>query len=323
MIANILIPVNWGLWSILVAAVLYGLVWVATGRSATPETGHALGVVAMLGLLALLAGGAALLTVVARKRSVVGLGAMTLVFLWPVTSVVVRPLIDTYNKRRVGSAQTAQGDFEDPALDAMALAISKGDSATLTQLLDGKRPPNGKDRSGNDLLAYAIAAVRDREGFSAPVRVLLDAGADPRASTMESGENVVSFLAMGRRAPVYEAMQAVLERGGDPNAVDPRTGNTPLGALHDNLPMARLLVEHGADVDRIQADGTSPVVRFIATRQWDSALYLIEKGARLDVIGADGSSVDHYLTEWKENVFGQHPEGWDKVRAAIAARRAP
>ena len=321
MIAAILIPVNWVLLSTLVAVVLYGLVWVATGRSATPETGHALGVFALVSLLALLAGGAALLNVATRKRSVFGLGAITLGLLWPVTSVVVRPLIDSYSKRRSGGVQANPGDFEDPTLDSMALAITKGDSTTLTQLLAGKELPNGTDRAGNGLLAYAIAAVRDKEGWSAPVRVLLDAGADARRTTMANGETIVGFLAMGRRAPVYEAMAAVLERGGDPNAVDPRTGDTPLGALHDNLPMARLLVEHGADVDHLQADGTPPVVRFIATRQWDSALYLIEKGARLDVVNADGVSVDHYLSEWKENVFGQHPEGWDKVRAAIAARR--
>ena len=321
MIANVLIPVNWVLWSTLVAVVLYGLVWVATGRSPSPEAGHALGVFAMVCLLALLAGGAALLNLAARKRSVAGLGAITLALLWPVSSVVVRPLIDSYTKRRSGDVQAGPVHFDDPMLDSMALAIAKGDSAALTRLLDGKRPPNGTGRAGNDLLAFAIAAVRDNEGWSAPVRVLLDAGADPRTTIMASGENIVGFLAMGRRDPVYEAMAAVLEHGGDPNAKDPRTGNTPLGTLHDNLPMARLLVEHGADIDRIQADGTPAVVRFIATRQWESALYLIEKGARLDVVNMNGVSVDHYLTEWKENVFGQHPEGWDKVRAAIAARR--
>ena len=321
MIASILIPVNWALLGVLVVTVLYGLVWVATGRSATPETGHALGVFAMVSLLALLAGGATLLNVAARKRSVAGLGAITLALLWPVSSVVVRPMIDSYNKRRAGNVQAGPVHFDDPGLDAMALAISAGDSTTLTRLLDGKRPPNGTGRDGNDLLAFAIAAVRDNEGWSAPVRVLLAAGADPRTTTMASGENVVSFLAMGRRAPTYEAMKEVLEHGGDPNVIDPRTGNTPLGALHDNVEMARLLVEHGADVDRVQADGTPPVVRFIATRQWDTALYLIEKGARLDVVNAEGVSVNHYLSEWKENVFGQHPEGWDKVRAAIAARR--
>jgi hypothetical protein len=51
------------------------------------------------------------------------------------------------------------------------------------------------------------------------------------------------------------------------------------------------------------------------------ALYLIEKGARLDVANQHGLSVDYYLKDWKESVYGNHPEGWDRVRAAIEARR--
>jgi hypothetical protein len=73
-------------------------------------------------------------------------------------------------------------------------------------------------------------------------------------------------------------------------------------------------------VDRIQSDGTPAIVRFIGTRQWDSALYLIEKGAKLDV-NQNGLSVDYYLNDWKESVFGEHPEGWDRVREAIAKHR--
>jgi hypothetical protein len=167
----------------------------------------------------------------------------------------------------------------------MARAIAANDSATLVQLLGGKRPPEGKDRAGNDLLAYAIVVARDKQGGSGPVRALLAAGADP-------------------------------------NVVDPRSGNTPLGEISDDVEMVRAFVDNGADIDRIQSDGTPAVVRFIGTRQWDSALYLIEKGARLDIVNQYGLSVDYYLNDWKESVFGEHPEGWDRVREAIAKRRA-
>src|SRR5215204_5660096 len=95
-----------------------------------------------------------------------------------------------------------------------------------------------------------------------------------------------------------------------------------LGEIHDDVGMVRAFVDNGADIDRIQSDGTPAVVRFIGTRQWDSALYLIEKGAKLDIVNVNGLSVDYYLNEWKESVFGEHPEGWDRVREAIATRRA-
>jgi hypothetical protein len=83
----------------------------------------------------------------------------------------------------------------------------------------------------------------------------------------------------------------LLEHGGDPNVVDPRSGNTPLAEISDDAEMVRAFVDHGADVHRIQSDGTPAVVRFIGTRQWDSALYLIEKGARLDLVKMNGLSV--------------------------------
>lgn len=126
--------------------------------------------------------------------------------------------------------------------------------------------------------------------------------------------------AIGRKDTA--ALARLLDAGADPNQVDPKSGNTPLGDVNKDPEMVRILVDHGADIDRIQPDGTTPVVRFIGTRQWESAVYLIEKGANLDVVNKYGVSVDYYLNEWKESVFGEHPQGWDQVRAAIAKRRA-
>jgi hypothetical protein len=87
--------------------------------------------------------------------------------------------------------------------------------------------------------------------------------------------------------------------------------------------LQRLLVEAGASVDERLPGGESMLVRFVGLRQWDSALYLIEKGAKLDVTNPRGLSLDYYLKDWKESVYGDHPEGWDRVRAAIQSRRRP
>ena len=50
-------------------------------------------------------------------------------------------------------------------------------------------------------------------------------------------------------------------------------------------------------------------------------MYLIRRGANLDVTSPDGLSVDYYLKEFKDSVYGQHPKRWDRVRDAIQARR--
>ena len=42
---------------------------------------------------------------------------------------------------------------------------------------------------------------------------------------------------------------------------------------------------------------------------------------QLDMTGPDGLSLDDYLIEFNDSVYGEHPEGWDRVREAILARR--
>jgi hypothetical protein len=318
----LLVKVDWALWGILLAVVLYGLVKVSTERTSSPEAGRGLGLFAVLFLLALLAGAAALLNVAARRQSTTGLIALTVILAWPVVFLIADPAMKAYKARKYAAADAGVGDFTDPTLAAMARAIARNDSATLTTLLNGQRPPAGKDRAGNDLLGYALVTVRDGQGSASTVRALLDVGADPRTTRMAGGDDVVSYIINAHSPAADDALRALLEHGADPNVVNRYSRNTPLGDVSDNPAMVRALVEHGADIDRIQSDGTPAVVRFIGTRQWESARYLIEQGARLDVVNTHGLSVDYYLDDWKDSVFGDHPDGWDRVREAIAARRA-
>jgi len=280
-----LIQVDWILWGILLVVLLYGLVKVSTERTSSPEAGRGLGLFAVLFLLALLAGAAWYLRSAASKQSAGGLITMTVILAWPVVFLIADPAMKAYKARKYAAAEARVGDFRNPTLAAMARAIAANDSATLKRLLAGHPPPAGRDRAGNDLLQYAFNAVREGKANASMIGVMLDAGADP-------------------------------------NVVDARSGNTPLGDVYNDPALVRVLVDHGAGMDRIQSDGTPPVVRFIGTREWDSALYLIEKGARLDIVNAHGLSVDYYLDSWKDGVYGDHPEGWAKVREAIAARRA-
>jgi hypothetical protein len=175
--------------------------------------------------------------------------------------------------------------------------------------------------ASNDLLAYSLVLVREKGGKAAPVRVLLDVGADPRTTRMGSGEAVVNYLLFANSFDGHEAMRLVLEHGADPNVFDAERRQTPIGTVYNDPEIVHALVDHGADLDRIQSDGTTALVGFISTRQWESALYLIEKGANLDVKNSHGVSVDYYLEEWKDSVLGEHPEGWARVREAIAKRR--
>jgi len=196
-------------------------------------------------------------------------------------------------------------------------ACRKGQTRFVKDWIAAGKPVN---RPGSGKTTALMAA--SEHGCAEIAKLLLDAGADPRQTRMATGEDVVSYMVYGHSPDAHEALRALLQHGADPNVVNPQSGDTPLRSVYDDPEIVRALVDGGADIDRIQSDGTPAVVHFISTRQWESALYLIEKGANLDVVNSHGLSVDYYLNEWKDNVYGDHHEGWDKVREAIAARRA-
>jgi ankyrin repeat protein len=128
-------------------------------------------------------------------------------------------------------------------------------------------------------------------------------------------------MVLDRTPQSLEVVRLLLKHGADPNAKDPQTGMTAMANAGAQPEMVQLLAEAGADIDQLLPGGESMLVRFISMQQWDSALYLIERGAGLDVTNPDGLSVDYYLDEFEDSVYGAHPEGWDRVRAAIAARQ--
>jgi hypothetical protein len=313
-----MLTVAWSLWGILLLGVLYMAVRMATERTSSPEAGPGLGLFLILLLLGVLAGLAALLVWAGRKQSHAGLIVLMIVLVYPLVMLIARPIIIGYKQHQWDKEAARNGDFPDSTLAAMATAIRSDDVAALTKLLGGKAPPAGKDRAGSDLFAYAVGFVRERERGVEIVRALLDAGADVRAARSGDGVDVLNVAMPMLYPPTRAIVRLLLERGADPNVVDARSGQLPMTNVYE-VDDLRLLLEHGADINGV--GDLSPVVHYIRTQKWDLALYLIEKGARLDLADSNGVSVDYYLKEWEKSVYGASPEGWDRVKAAIAARR--
>src|SRR5262245_5437010 len=237
---RVLVPLCWTLWGALLVVLLYGLVQVSTERTSSPEAGRALGVYTVVFLLVLLAGVGALLVLAMRKRSLGGLIVIAVVLAWPLVGMVAHPAIMAYKKHRWAAEEAAVGDFRDPALRAMADALRANDAAALRELLKGQAPPPGKDRAGNDLLAYAVFLVRDRKGRADMLRALLDAGGEPRKSRMAEGQDLVNFILLGATAEMAEPLRLLLEHGADVNAVDPQTGHTPIRNIHKEPALTRI-----------------------------------------------------------------------------------
>lgn len=317
---DVLIPVAWVCWVILLGALLAVTVVTPRGAQRSPDTGPGCVFLATASMYFLLMGAGALLLTFTLSRSFGGVLTMAILLGFAVFVLIADPGVKAWEKWRFEREYARVGTFKDPDLNALADAIRTGDGVALTRRLEGKPPPSGLDRSGHDLFGYALVALRDRRGSLDCVRALLEVGCDPGTTRMPDGRAPIHFMILDTTPAGLEAVLLLLQHGADPNAINPITGDTPIREAGDSTDLVRALVEAGADFDRIQSNGVTALVDFVASCHWESALYLVEQGARLDVVNSDGLSLGYYLDSWKESVFGEHPEGWDRLRAAIAAR---
>jgi hypothetical protein len=317
-----LAPFAWICWGILVLALLYGLTRVSGDRG-SPEASRGLGTFVLGALLIFMVIVGGLLYLAIRKQSAWGVGVIASFVGFPVVLLIAQPIVMRLKTRSYERADAAIGSFADSSLAAMARAIESSDTTTLSALLGGKAPPSGKDGAGNDLLAWSLVMFRDKQGQAAPVRVLLEAGADPKVSRAgDPPQDVINFLVNHLDGDGIEVFRLLLQRGADPNIRDAFAQDVPLSRVYDNAEAVRLLVEHGADINAKPRDGSGHVTNFVARKAWDAAVYMINKGAPLDGGDINGTPLDYYLNEkWKESVDGEHPEGWERVKAALAARR--
>lgn len=320
MILNVLVPLAWIFWAILLVAMLVITVMMVRGTQPSPQGGEGFCISVIVLLNLLLMGAGWLLYYFTQSQSQGGIITMAVVFGYCVIMMVADPVVKAYQKWSFEREHARVGDFRDPVLRPLADAIRAGDGATLTRLLDGKPAPPGRDRAGHDLMGYALAALRDSKGPLDCVRALLEAGSDPNTTRMPDGLAPIHFMIGDITPSGREAVLLLLRHGADPDAVDPISGNTPINESGHSPELVRALIEAGADMDRVQSDGVTALVNFVRGWCWESARYLLERGARLDVANEDGLSLDYYLESWKESVFGEHQEGWDQLRAAIAAR---
>jgi ankyrin repeat protein len=112
------------------------------------------------------------------------------------------------------------------------------------------------------------------ENHPAVVRLLLANGADINARTAVSvPEGEVQFLRPNQASGAGITRQRALP--------SPSGMMTPLlyAAREGNIEMAKLLLAAGANIDRVSANGTSPINIAVLNNHIELAKYLIEKGA--------------------------------------------
>ena len=138
------------------------------------------------------------------------------------------------------------------------------------------------------LAGKGIRAVKDR-GYAADAAALqTHLAAKPNTNSKDRAGNTLLAYAIRRfrfENGNPECIRLLLAGGAAPNMPGDASGWPPLMELGEFPAIVRDLVEAGANIETL-ADGIPPVVR----------------------------------RTWNDGVNGEHPEGWDRLRAAIAKR---
>lgn len=194
---------------------------------------------------------------------------------------------------------------------ALALACANGSGKMVKTLLAAGADANTTDRTGETLLMTAAAS-----GSEAAVEELLDHGAKVDAREPAFQQTALMFAARKDRTAVIKTL---IRRGADVNAQtridqapefrppgagggshgvgivrggwpkrgmrNPQPGGlTPLlyAARDGHVASARLLLDAGADIDKVEANGITPLLMAITNNQMAVAHLLIERKAGID-----------------------------------------
>ena len=185
----------------------------------------------------------------------------------------------------------------------LTLAATNGNAAIIVLLLNAGADANGTVSQGQTVLMTAA-----RSGNPAAIRALLDRGADVTARETQLGETALMWAAAENHA---DAVRLLVQRGADVNSrsatlkfprdrfglegvltILPRGNWTPLmyAARDGAAAAARALADLGAEINAVDPDGTTVLVRAIINAHYDTAGVLIEKGADPNIADPTGMS---------------------------------
>lgn len=200
---------------------------------------------------------------------------------------------------RVGADVNSSTDL---GVTPLWLAAQNGDAEIVDLLLRAEADPNRVLRSGETIVMTAA-----QTGNGHVVRALLEAGADPNPAVTRNQTALMWAATNGHS----DAVAALIDYGADIEAqslVRPQYvksekiqdshpaykfwieqgGNTPLifAARSGDLRSAQLLIEAGADINRVSAFGISPTIMSIHGGNAEILALLLDSGANTESAAA-------------------------------------
>jgi len=214
----------------------------------------------------------------------------------------------------------------------LSLAALNGSATMIEVLLAAGADPDTVVSRGQTVLMTAA-----RSGHIAAVRALLDRGASVDAQEDLLGETALTWAAAENHADIVSLL---LKAKADPNQRSksvtwpkdsfglegvptflPKGGWTPLmyAAREGATEAARTLAEGGADLNAVDAEKTSALIRAITNSHYDTAAALIEAGADPNLADNAGMAALYAATDMSSlgEVYGRPPRRVNDSHSAV------
>lgn len=167
--------------------------------------------------------------------------------------------------------------FRDKSLREIEQAIASNDAAAVARSAQGA-PLNQPGLSGATVLMLALRELDKHPGDLEVLRALIKAGADPKATR---DDVPLSTAIAATRHSGMEPVKLLLEAGADPNQKGEYSGPAYFIAggagIHPDALM-KLMLDHGADLKLREQGGNSALHTAVLTENWKVGLLLVEKG---------------------------------------------
>ena len=176
----------------------------------------------------------------------------------------------------------AQDFYKDPRDVKLAEAVARGDKTAIAKLVGEGANVNARGKDGTPLLVWAMAK-ENVAGFDA----LVEHGADLKApihdaAVAKNSERPRQVIELVVSAFNPEFLRVALKHDFDPDYVPYTPMNETLlfrAILTHAITNAGNLLEAGADINHVNANGTTPLILSQHMRYYEMIVLLLSRGA--------------------------------------------
>lgn len=163
---------------------------------------------------------------------------------------------------------------------------------------------NGKDKAVQFLLLYGADVNARDEYMKSPLMAAIEAKSYPTAKLLLDVNANVQISDDDGKTPLHyavlykqtETAQAITNKFCDVDSPD-NDGNTPLFYAFNKIPLLRVLLRAGADINGANVDGKTVLHQAVITNNLQSAKFLIENGANVNIKDQKGHTPIFYTEE--------------------------